>query len=230
MGPAQGSNDFPTLLDEIQNLATTQHRYKTLVIDSLSKVFNSQIAVTGEAMEKGGKEDAFGASKKPAVQYTRRLVNWLSKLDMNVILICHQKDLWKDGKPAGVTFDAWDKLDYELHLVLRIQKVGPERRAFIGKTRLIPFVDGESFPWSYAEFAKRYGQDVMEQAAKPTVLASEAQVAEFKGTVAKLKLAPDVLEKLNAEDPAEMEAEKIEKWLVWLRGQATAQTAKAPAA
>lgn len=230
MGPADGSNDFPTLLDEIQQLATTKHTYKTLVIDSFSKVFNTQVALTVENMEKAGKEDAFGASKKQAIAYTRRLVSWLGKLDMNVILICHQKSQWKDGKEVGVTFDGWDKLEYELHLALRIQKVGADRRAFIGKTRLVPFPEGESFPWSYIEFAKRYGQGIMETEAKPTVLASEEQVSEFKALVLKLKLSPDVLEKINTEDPAEMEADKIEKWLVWLRNQSVAQAAKAPAA
>lgn len=230
MGPADGSNDFPTLLDEVQQLATTKHNYKTLVIDSFSKVFNTQVALTQEAMEKRGEVDAFGASKKQAIGYTRRLVAWMNKLDMNVILICHQKSQWKDGKEVGVTFDGWDKLEYELHLALRIQKVGPDRKAFTGKTRLVPFPEGESFPWSYAEFAKRYGQEVMETAATPTVLANDEQVAEYKGFQAKLKLEPSIIEKLNIEDPSEMEAEKIEKWLVWLRGQSAAQAAKAPSA
>ena len=67
-------------------------------------------------MERRKVEDAFGASKKPAIQLTRRLLAWFSKLDMNVILICHQKSQWKDGKEVGVTFDGWDKLEYELHL------------------------------------------------------------------------------------------------------------------
>lgn len=230
MGPADGSNDFPTLLDEVQNLATTKHGFKTLVIDSFSKVFNTQIALTQESMEKRGEVDAFGASKKQAIAYTRRLVAWLNRLDMNVILICHQKSQWKDGKEVGLTFDGWDKLEYELHLALRIQKMGTERRAFIGKSRLLPFPESESFPWSYAEFAKRYGQDIMEQAAKPAEMATEEQVAEYKKLQATLKLEASVVEKLNAEDPSEMEKDKIEKWLAWLRNQAAAQSAKAPAA
>jgi hypothetical protein len=230
LGPDEGACDFPTVLDEIQILATTQHDRKTLVIDSFSKLFNTQIAITAEAMEKAGKEDAFGASKKQAIAYTRRMIAWFGKLDMNVVLICHQKSLWKDGKEVGVTFDGWDKLEYELHLALRIAKQGASRKAFIGKTRLIPFPEGESFDWSYAEFAKRYGQDVMEKAATPADLATPEQVAEFKTISAKLKLEASVREKLEAEDPAEMERAKIEKWLAWLRNQDTAQNTKAPAA
>jgi hypothetical protein len=156
-------------------LATTQHDRKTLVIDSFTKLFNTQIAISAEAMEKAGKEDAFGASKKQAIAYTRRMISWFNKLDMNVVLICHQKSLWKDGKEVGVTFDGWDKLEYELHLALRIAKQGASRKAFIGKTRLVPFPEGESFDWSYQEFAKRYGQDVMETGAKPADLATADQ-------------------------------------------------------
>lgn len=231
LGPSQGSCDFATVLDEVQMLATTKHQYKTLVIDSYSKLFNSQVALTAEAMEKTGKEDAFGASKKPAVSYTRRLVTWLSKLDMNVVLICHQKDTWKDGKVVGMTFDGWDKLEYELHLALRIAKVTPTtRKAYVGKSRLLAFPEGESFDWSYTEFAKRYGKDVMESQVTPAELATEEQVTEFKSLSAKLNIPVEIREKLEAEPPTEMERVKIEKWLVWLRNQATAQTTKAPAA
>lgn len=230
LGPASGSCDFPTVLDEIQTLATTQHGFKTLVIDSFSKLFNSQCSFSAEAMEKAGKDDAFGASKKQAIAYTRRMINWFNKLDMNVILICHQKSQWKDGKEVGLTFDGWDKLEYELHLALRIAKHGNSRKALIGKTRLIPFPEGEQFDWSYAEFAKRYGQEVMETTASVTVLATLDQVTEFKALVSKVKIEPTTLEKINAEDPAEMESSKIEKWLVWLRGQQDAQSTKAPTA
>lgn len=230
MGPSDGACDFPTLLDEVQQLATTKHQYKTLVIDSFSKLFNNQVAITQEGMEKRGEVDAFGASKKQAIGYTRRLVSWLNRLDMNVILICHQKSQWKDGKEVGVTFDGWDKLEYELHLALRIQKLGADRKAFVGKTRLVPFPEGDSFPWSYAEFAKRFGQEIMEKEAVQTILATTDQVAEYKLLKGKLKFDASTLEKLEAEDPAEMEAVKIEKWLTWLRQQDAAQAAKAPAA
>jgi hypothetical protein len=229
-GPDVGACDFPTVLDEIQTLATTQHDRKTLVIDSFSKLFNSQVAITAEAMEKAGKEDAFGASKKVAIAYSRRMVAWFQKLDMNVILICHQKSLWKDGKEAGVTFDGWDKLEYELHLTLRIAKQGTSRKAFIGKSRLIPFPESESFDWSYGEFSKRYGKDTMEAASMPAVIASAAQVTEFKSLLAKVKLEPQTMERATAEPASEMDADKIEKWLVWLRGQDAAQNAGTPAA
>src|SRR4051812_37351360 len=42
-GPDQGSLDFPTVIEQMQALATEEHPYKTVVIDSLSKLWNTAI-------------------------------------------------------------------------------------------------------------------------------------------------------------------------------------------
>lgn len=72
LGVDQGSLSFDTVLEQVQALATEKHPYKTLVIDSISKLFNTEIATE---MEKLGDKDVYGASKKPAVAYMRRLVS-----------------------------------------------------------------------------------------------------------------------------------------------------------
>lgn len=221
LGPKEGSCEFATVLEEIQTLATTQHPYKTLVIDSFSKLFNSQIAATQEAMERTKTEDAFGASKKPAIQYTRRLLAWLQKLDMNVVLIHHQKSQWKDGKEVGVTFDGWDKTEYELHLALRIQKSGTSRKAFIGKSRLVSFPEGESFDWSYESFAAKWGTEAIEKQAAIADVANAEQVGEYHTLLTKIKVDPSVLEKWAAacDDPALLDAATIQKRIDWLKKQ-----------
>ena len=72
MGPEQESRDFATVVEEVKTLATVDHRYKTLIIDSISEIYNTLI--TDEASRLGDK-DAFGASKKPAVRLTMQLLN-----------------------------------------------------------------------------------------------------------------------------------------------------------
>lgn len=229
LGPDDGSLDFPTVLEQVQALATEDHDRKTLVIDSLSKLFNNQIVITQEKMAKAGTEDAFGASKKEAISYMRRLVAWVNRLDMNVVLIHHQKSQWKDGKEVGVTFDGWDKLEYELHLVLRIAKNGPSRTAYIGKTRLAQFPDGESFPWSFTEFAKRYGAEVIGRASVKANLATPEQRAEYDRLLTKVKVPDDILAKWAAAVPdvALLEVPAIQKRIDWLSAQLNAQTATA---
>ncbi len=197
LGPDQGSNDFNSVLDEVITLATTKHAYRTLVIDSYSKLFNTQVDATTERMQKAGRdmEKTFGAEKKEAISLTRRMIRWFDKLDMNVILICHEKNMWKDGKEIGVTFDGWDKCEYELHLALNIVKQGASRKARITKSRLLGFPDGEVFDWSYATFAERYGRDIMEAEAAPVEMAKPEQIKQYDGLMAVMKVDAKVLEK-----------------------------------
>lgn len=221
MGPDDGALDFKSVIEEIQTLATTDHPYKTLVIDSFSKLFNTQVALTAEAMEKSKTEDAFGASKKPAVGLTRRMVAWLDRLDMNVILICHERSQWRDGKEVGITFDGYDKLMYELHLALHITKQGPSRKAKVVKSRLEAFPDADSFEWSYAAFSERYGKTVMEASAKKVEMATPEQLKAYQDLLAAVKVEPETLEKWNAacENVAELESSMLQKRIDWLRGK-----------
>lgn len=216
-GPEQGSLDFQTVIDQIQALATEEHPYKTIVIDSISKLFALEIAKEGERL---GDKNAFGADKKPAIAYMRKLVSWLTRLDMNVIIIAHEKPMWGiDSKgersEIGVTFDAWDKLEYELHLCLNIFKQGKDHKARVTKTRLTGFGAADVFSWSYPEFSSRYGKDVIEQASKQITLATPEQIAKVKGFIDVIKLPEGQIEKWfkagNAESWEEMDSDKVEK-------------------
>lgn len=190
MGPEQGSLDFETVIEQIQALATEDHGFKTVVIDSVSKLFNTAIAVEAERL---GDKDAFGASKKPAVAYMRKLINWLSRIDLNVILVSHEKSEWGlnakgERVEIGQTFDAWDKLEYELDLCLNIMKTGPNRTARVRKSRLTEFPDTSSFPWSYKDFADKYGKSVIEKKSEAITLATKEQLAEIKKLLETVRL------------------------------------------
>lgn len=222
LGPDAGSNDFNVVLEEVITLATTKHAFRTLVIDSYSKLFNTQIDATAERMVKAGRdmEKTFGAEKKEAITNTRRLIRWFDKLDMNVILICHQKSQWKDGKEVGVTFDAWDKLEYELHLALNIEKQGASRKARITKSRLKEFPDADVFDWSYAAFADRHGRDVIEAEAKATELATPDQIKRYNDLLTAVKVDAKITEKWeeNCPDLADLDHDGMQKRIDYLAG------------
>lgn len=215
LGVDQGSLSFETILDQVKALATEKHEYKTLVIDSVTKVFATEIANEAERL---GDKDAFGASKKPAVSYMRQLVSWLTRLDMNVILIAHEKDLYgldekKQRNIIGVTFDAWDKLEYELHLCLNIFKMAGQHKARVTKSRLTGFKDAEVFEWSYNTFADRYGRTILEGEVKPVVVATAEQLATLQDLFERVKLPDDYeskcLKKAQVEGWEEMDSDKI---------------------
>ncbi len=193
MGPEDGAGDLSVILDQVKALATEVHPYRTLVIDSISKPFNTAIAVEAERL---GSKDAFGASKKPAVSVMRQLIIWLEKLNMNVVLIAHEKPEWGvDDKgnraEVGATFDAFEKLEYELHLALRIVKRGKSRVAFVRKSRLLGFPEGESFDWNIDAFSDRYGRAAIDAPVTTLDLATPEQVAEVQRLLGAVKVEED---------------------------------------
>lgn len=232
LGPEQGSLDLDTVASQMEALATEKHHFKTMVIDSGTKVFSNAIA---EEQIRLGDMDAFGASKKKPIQQMKRLIRWMNRADMNAIIIAHEKVEWGKGEKGqqeaiGKTFDCWDKLEYELDLVLRISAIGTgpnaKRFASIGKSRLLGFPGGERFNWSYADFAERYGKDVIEKEVVPVVLATPEEVAELKHLLTVVKLPDGVLEKwLNkagADEIEEMSSETIQPCIQHLKGKIAA--------
>lgn len=223
LGPDQGSLDFDVVIGQIQALATERHDFRTVVLDSASKLWNTALS---DEQENLGDKDAFGAYKKVPTRKFTTMVKWLNRLDMSAVIICHQKELWglsdkKQREVVGVTFDCQEKLEYDLHLVLQIMKTGATRRARIGKSRLLGFPEGENFEWSYAEFAARYGRDVIEKVSQPLVLASEEQVAEVARLLGIVKVADDwqekIFKKASVDDWAEMDQDKIAKCIDMLK-------------
>lgn len=217
-GPDQGSLIFDEVIGQVKALATNKHTYKTVVIDSISKIFNLCIQ---EEADRLGDKDAFGASKKPAISYMRTLISWLNRIDMNVVLIAHEKAEWFKGEQIGVTFDAWDRLDYELDLVLNIIKNGPNRIAKIKKSRIKSFVDGDNFEWSYQKFADKYGRSIIEGDVKEVALVSEEKLTELKKLVALYKIDEETqgkwLKKANCDSLEDIDADKAQALIDMLK-------------
>lgn len=228
MGPNEGTLDFDTVIGQMQALATEKHDYRTLIIDSVTKLYQTCIANEAERL---GDKDAFGASKKPAVANMRRMISWAMRLDMNVLFVAHETNEWglnpKSGQreEIGKLPDIFDKLIYELDLTLHLQKRGPQRIAIVRKSRLLGFPESDTFPLEYAEFAARYGKDFIEAESKPIVLASAEQVAEITRLLDVVKLAEGEFEKLltkaNADSIQELNEDQAAKTLAWLNKKIT---------
>jgi hypothetical protein len=198
MGIEEGALDFEVVIGQLQALATEKHDFKTVVIDSITKLFNTAVALEAERL---GSKDAFGASKKPAIAFMRRLVAWIQRLDMNVVLISHQREEWGQDAQGqrvsiGHTFDCWDKLEYELDLAFRAIKQGNSRYGVVRKSRLLGFPDLEQFPLSFKDFSERYGKDVIQKEAKVITLATEDQLIEIDRLVGILKPAEEDVQKM----------------------------------
>jgi len=232
LGADDGACDFEVILEQIQALATTQHTYKTLVIDSITKVYQTAIAREAERL---GDKDAFGASKKPAIAHMRRLVSWINRLPMNVWFIAHESTEWGQvggqRQEIGKTADVWDKLIYELDLTLRIKRHSKMlRTATVTKSRLMGFPELERFEImregvdvSYAEFASRYGRDFLEAAATPIVLATAEQVSRIRSLLDAMRISDEdvskALAKANVETIEDLTTEQAAKFEAALRAR-----------
>lgn len=225
LGPEDGALDFETVIDQIKALATEKHSYKTLAVDSVTKLFNNAVAAEAERL---GDKNAFGADKKPAIANMRRLINAISRLDMNVLLVAHERAEWGvDDKgqrtEIGKVPDCWDKLIYELDLAFQAQKRGKSRVAMIRKSRLIGFPEAESFELDYEQFAQRYGKDIIEKEVKIIVLATAEQVTEINRLVDLLKVETSQvdkwLEKAGADKLSELNTDQAAKVIESLKSK-----------
>lgn len=230
LGLDQGSANFSDVIEQIKALATEEHTYKTVVIDSVTKIFNNEVAREAERLLAEGKKNEFSIDKKPALALLKQLISWIQRLDMNVIMIAHEKSQWglndkKERVETGVTFDFHDKVEYELHLCLNIAKQGASRKARVTKTRLTGFPDAAIFDWSYDNFAERYGREVLERSGKTLVLATADQLEKLKSYLEVVKLAEGQTDKWLAHYSItsfeEMDSSSLEKILTHLRDKST---------
>lgn len=198
------SNSFDDIRDEIRALLTEKHPYKTLIIDPITQVYNA-------AQEKWQRIfDKYTDGKNKEIQdYGPRfwgkvkadfksLQRMLLSLDMNVIITSHQKILYGENMTKlGETYDSIKGEDYVYDLVFQLVKVADKRyaytkkeRAEIGKNKF-----PERFEWSYDNFCKLYGKDVIEREATPVLMATPEQVDKVKKLLEVVKIDDETLGK-----------------------------------
>jgi len=205
------TSDFSELMNEVKALLTEKHEYKTLIIDPLTTLYNDLL---DKSAIKNGTE--FGRHYSEANKQIKHLLNLLLRLDMNVIITSHAKNEYGHNMAVvGQTFDCYKKLDYLFDLVFEIQKRGKERIGIIKKSRIEAFPDGEQFPFSYAEIARRYGKEILERDSVAQQIATKEQVNEVKRLIDLLKVPEEKyqkwLDKANAETFDEMPFDAMDK-------------------
>ncbi len=213
------TSDFNELMIEVKSLLTEKHEYKTLVIDPLTTLYNDLL---DKSAIKNGTE--FGRHYADANKQIKHLMNLLLRLDMNVIIVSHAKvEYGANLSVLGQTFDCYKKLDYLFDLVFEIQKRGKDRIGLIKKSRIESFPDTESFPFSYAEIARRYGKDILERDAVAQELAEEGQVKELMRLIDLIKVPDEVsqkwLDKSSSEKWEEMPKDAIQKCIDHLKSK-----------
>ncbi len=213
------TTDFSELMAEVKALLTEKHEYKTLIIDPLTTLYNDLL---DKSALKNGTD--FGRHYSDANKQIKHLINLLLRLDMNVIITSHAKNEYGQNMAVlGQTFDCYKKLDYLFDLVFEIQKRGKERVGMVKKSRIDSFPDGEHFPFSYDEIAKRYGREILERDAVAQELADETQVKEIIRLIDLIKVPEEIyqkwLDKASSEKWEEMPKDAIQKCIDHLKSK-----------
>ena len=191
--------------DELKSLLTEKHNYKTLIIDPVTQVYNAiqekwtRIFEANAKSEKEAQIGDFGMRYWGKVKGEFKAIQRiLLQLDMNVIVTSHQKDVYGGGfSKIGVTFDSMKGDDYFFDLVFRLVKEGEKRNALTEKERAEPGL--QKFPlefeWSYENFCKFYGREILEKDAAPVLMATEEQVERIKQLVTTVRLDEETINK-----------------------------------
>lgn len=211
------THDFDEIVAEVRALLTEKHDYRTLVIDSITVVYNDLL----DKCERSFGTD-FGRHFGAANKKVKHLLSLLMRLDMNVVVTAHsKKEYGANLTVLGETYDGYKKLDYVFDLVLDIQKRGIDRVAVVKKSRLEGFPDGDSFSFSYDALAERYGRKVLEKDSSPEQLATPEQVEQFLHLVSVLRIDAVVIDKWldkgHADNVMELNSENIQKCIDFMR-------------
>lgn len=209
--------DFDEMISEIRELLTVKHEYKTIVIDSLTNPYNDLLE---KAEKKVGTE--FGRHYGEANKSMKQLLNLLFRVDMNVIITTHSKNLYGENLSVlGQTYDCYKKLDYLFDVVFEIQRRGEKRVGIVKKTRLEAFPEMDTFPFCYDEIARRFGREILEREAAPQEIATHEQVKELTRLIDLLKIPEETYSKwktkASAEEWSEMPRDAMEKCIQYLK-------------
>jgi len=229
------TTDFDELIKEVKLLLTEKHEFKTLIIDPLTTLYNDLLDKCADKLksisrEKDATGTEFGRHYGEANKKMKHLLSLLLRLDMNVIITSHAKNEYAGNMSViGTTFDCYKKLDYLFDLVFEIQKRGKERVGLIKKSRIETFPDGETFPFSYEEIAKRYGREILERESKSEKLADDIQVKEIIRLIDLLKIPEESyqkwLDKNNSENWSDMPFDAIQKCIDHLKSKIQGEAA-----
>jgi hypothetical protein len=224
------SNDPDEIKEEIHTLLTEKHDFLTVTIDPFTQLYNAiqdkwtRKFISAAKDPKDAEMLDFGprfwGKVKAEVKAVQRM---LLTGDFNLIVTSHQKDVYGPNMARiGVSFDSMKGDDYLYDYIFRLDFVNGKRMAFTMKERAevgnskFP----ETFEWSYENFKKFYGAEILEKESTPVELASKENVNELTRLLEIVKVEEDTvqkwLDKAEANTFDEMTKDQITKCIAFL--------------
>lgn len=202
------TTSFHTAMEAIQWLKTSKHSFRTLSIDSATILHQDIKEKTASIFDKHETKEKTKDLQDYGFRYHNQVkTQWkkmwreLISLDMNVLVTDHIKDKYQGMNRVGDTFDSDKDDEYVFSYVFKIEnKTGNIRgmrtavlakeRAEIGEPKF-----PDEFDWTYENFCKYYGKEIIEREAKPIVYATQESVDELVGLVTQYNVPQEWISK-----------------------------------
>lgn len=227
---------FEDVLQEVTSLISEKHDYKTLVIDSISVLHTNTVEQSANSLKTSTNPDgtAYNRHHTLTSKKMNRLFNLISRLDMNVIITSHAKDLYSYGTMSskiGVTFDCYKKIDYFFDLLFYVTRQNATTTiATVEKSRITEFQLYKDYEFSFENIAKIYGVENFERDAKPIDLATKEQVMQLRTLVNNHMVKTEIIDKwllkAKCDDFSEMDTETIEKCIEYVHKKGAEKSEK----
>lgn len=219
------TNSLDDVITEVRALMTTpNHGFINASIDPITVPYYEEGDRAAVALA-SGKDDpkaladamTYQRHMNSAKLKLKRILRLCKHLDMNVWIITHAKQEWKDGNQTGRLIpDCWDGLRYDFDLILEATKRGKERWARVEKSRIKGFPEGETFLFTFEEVSARFGRESMAREAVARELATSDQLSELRRALEGMKDGgADVLAAMMKEedvsDPSDLSAAFVQR-------------------
>lgn len=214
------------VLSEIKSLLTEKHEYKTLIIDPVTIFYQSLQEKWTRIFEQYAKTEKEKQLQDFGMRYWSRVkseyksfLRMLMQLDLNLIITSHQKDIYGPNmQKVGIGPDSMKGDEYVFDYVFRLGIRNDTAIAITEKQRSEP-LEPQRFPhefeWSYANFLKFYGKDIIEKEAVPVSMADKKQIEKIKQLTDVVKISDDEItkwwNKADVDCWDEMTSDQIEK-------------------
>ena len=208
------TTSFDDIVQEVRSLISTDHDYRTLVIDPVTVVYEDMLS-HWERRVGSDYGRHFAAAKKE----WRRLSALLTHLDMNVILTAHAKLQYADDgsfKVIGATYDGAKGTDYWVDLSVECFR-GTEDRSFrVIKSRSKARRARSAL--EYGSIAATYGGNLEGLAvSRPSIrLISDGQ-AVLEDRQDGEALLTKWLRAAGVEELADMQADQVRRCIEWMQ-------------
>jgi len=159
------------------------------------------------------------------------------QLDMNLIVTSHQKDIYGPNmQKVGIGPDSMKGDNYVFDYVFRLNVINDKAIAITEKQRSEP-LEPQKFPpefeWTYDNFLKLYGAEIIKREAVAVPLASTEQVAEIVRLLEIVRVRDEEVTKLwtkhDVDGWDELTSEAIRKYIDALKKKIAPVSEKAVA-